>query len=377
MTAPPVPSPRIYPLSSRSMDCDCCPLPQSSVLSSSPSNEQPHSIQSKSRRLWLALVLVLGAAVLECVAGWTSHSLSLVAESGHMAADALALGLALIAAWMARLPSTDAAPFGYRRVEILAALVNGIGLLGVSLWLGREAIAHLIQGPQEILSLPMLITALVGLAVNSLNASLLHSHSHQDLNMRGAFLHMIADVISAVGVLLAAIAISLWHWLWADGVVSLGVALLIGASAVPFIRQSLSILLELTPPQIDVNAIRTEVLARQEVQTIDGLKVWAIAPRHLMLVARIQVNCEDGKIRDWLLHDLTRQLQTRWGIQEPILQLENHAVVSLSSSLPLTDADPQLVGETDAAMRGRSPITLSIPANLNVLISKDNGKDQV
>ncbi|MGB3493924.1 MAG: cation diffusion facilitator family transporter [Elainellaceae cyanobacterium] len=371
-------------MSSPVVNCDCCvpsQSPHQANLHSDQDGEHLHPVQNKSRRLGIALVLVLAAALLECVAGVMSHSLSLVAESGHMVADGVALGLALVAAWMARSPSTDAAPFGYRRVEILAALVNGVGLLGVSVWLGWEAIAHLIHGPEEILSLPMLIAALVGLGVNSINASLLHGHSHQDLNMRGAFLHMIADVVSAVGVLLAAIAISLWHWLWADGLVSLGVAVLIGSSAVPFIHQSLSILLELTPSQIDVDAIRTEILARPGVQNVDGLKVWAIAPGHLMLVARIQVDSEDGKIRDWLLHDLTQQLQTRWGIHEPILQVESHGAVSLmaplssaelsSAELTLADSSAGFTEGSDVVRGRRSPLTLSVPASLNALISKD------
>lgn len=302
-----------------------------------------------------------------------SHSLSLMAESGHMVADGAALGLALLAAWMGRSPSTDAAPFGYRRVEILAALVNGLGLLAVAGWIGWEAIAHLTHGSSEILSGPMLITALVGLGVNSVNASLLHNHSHYDLNVRGAFLHMVADMISALGVLLAAIAIFLWHWLWVDSAVSLGVALLIGSSAVPFIRQSLAILLALTPRSIELASIRTQLLSTPGVLHIDTLNVWAIAPDYLMLTARIQVNVPDGGDRDRLLRQLTHLLQSRWGIHEPVLQLEGRSPHYALELMPELMADlPQNPSHPTLSSDGRSLLNLSSPADLTSLLSSES-----
>ena len=203
---------------------------------------------NKVRLLWTALVLVGSFSLAELAVGLWSHSLSLLAESGHMISDALALGLALLATWFAR-SSNSEATFGYRRIEVLAALANGVGLVAIAVWIGWEAITRLQSPPADILSLPMLITASIGLGVNSVNAFLLHDSSHHDLNLRGAFLHMVADVISSVGVILAAIAVWLMQWLWADGVISLFVSGLIIVGAIPLIAQSLNVLLpsSLTP----------------------------------------------------------------------------------------------------------------------------------
>jgi cobalt-zinc-cadmium efflux system protein len=163
-----------------------------------------------------------------------------------MISDSLALGLSLLTAWSAQFRKSNQV-LGYLRVEVLAALANGIGLVAIAVWIGWEAISRLQSPPSDILSLPMLITAGVGLGVNSINALLLHDSSHHDLNIRGAFLHVLADLISSVGVILAAIAVWLMHWLWADGFISLFVSGLIFLSAIPLIIQSLKIWLNKSP----------------------------------------------------------------------------------------------------------------------------------
>lgn len=205
------------------------------------SESSTHS--NKVRLLWTALVLVGCFSLFELAVGFWSHSLALVAESEHMISDSLALGLALVATWISRSRNSDQANNGYGRVEILSALANGIGLVAIAVWIAWEAITRLQSPPVEILSLPMLITASVGLGVNLVNALLLHSGSQHDLNLRAAFLHMVADVISSVGVIVAAIAVWVMHWLWADGVISLFVSGLIFLGAIPLIVQSLNILL--------------------------------------------------------------------------------------------------------------------------------------
>lgn len=192
----------------------------------------------KVRLLWTALVIVSCFSLSELVVSFWSHSLALQAESGHMICDSFALGLSVIAAWSASF-RFNRVGFGVR-FEVLAALVNGIGLVAIALWIATEAIARLQSPPVDILSLPMLITAVLGLGVNSINAFLLHDHTHHDLNVRGAFLHIMADVIGSVGVILAAIAVWLMHWFWADGLISLLVSGLIFLSAIPLITETLS-----------------------------------------------------------------------------------------------------------------------------------------
>ena len=194
------------------------------------------------RLLITAIALIGSFSIAELVMGWFSHSLALLADSGHMMSDCFALGLALLAAWIAQKTNSGSVAMGNRRVEVLAALANGIGLVALALWIGWEAIIRLHSPPMEILSLPMLATASVGFGINGVNILLLHQDSHHDLNLRGAFLHIFADAVSSVGVILAGFAVWAMKWMWADGVISLFVSGLIFISAVPLILQSLNLL---------------------------------------------------------------------------------------------------------------------------------------
>ena len=200
---------------------------------------------SRSHKVTLlssVLVLVGCFSLVELAVGLWSNSLALLADSGHMISDTLALCITLFASWISQFKSSKENTLGYQRIEVISALINGIGLVAIALWIGWEAIARLQSPPDNILSLPMLITAGVGLGVNSINVLLLHDSSHHDINLRGAFLHIVADVISSVGVILAAIAVAVMHWQWADPVISLFGSGLIILSAIPLIIQSWKIL---------------------------------------------------------------------------------------------------------------------------------------
>ncbi|MBF2025807.1 MAG: cation transporter [Oscillatoriales cyanobacterium C42_A2020_001] len=188
--------------------------------------------------LLLVLCLVLSFAAVEWIVGLMSHSLALVADSGHMASDGLAIALASLAVWLSQRQKV-----GKSRWEMWAALLNGLALGAIAGWILWEAASRLQTPAQEIASVPMLITAAVGAVVNGMNASLLHRSSHQNLNLKAAFLHVLGDAVSSVGVILAAIAIALFHWVWIDGAVSLLVAGFILYSAVSLVKQ---ILTELT-----------------------------------------------------------------------------------------------------------------------------------
>jgi cobalt-zinc-cadmium efflux system protein len=222
------------------------------------------------------------------------------------------------------------ATFGYRRVEILAALVNGLGLMTVAGLIAWEAIARLQAPPQEILSQPMLITAAIGLGINLLNASLLHTHSHDDLNVKGAFLHMLADAVSSVGVIVAAIAVLLFQWNWADGAISLGVAILIAIGTVPLIRQSLSILLEKTPDHLDVVRLKAYLENFEGVKSVDRLCVWTIALRQEALLVQLTVELREGEKRDRLLAQMQTSLRQEFGLAEVFIQMAAPVTVNLS-----------------------------------------------
>lgn len=292
------------------------------------------------RLLWIALILTGCFSLAELVVSHRSHSLALLADSGHLLSDTLSLALALLATWIARFPASLQAPFGYRRVEILAALANGLGLVTIALWVGWEAIARLQAPPTEILGLPMLITAVVGLAVNSLNAWFLHRDSHHDLNLRGAFLHMVADAISSLGVILAAIAVGQWHWLWADGAISSLVAGFIATGAIPLIQQSLNILLERSPQSLDINAIQTALTRYEAVVSIEALKLWTVALGQEVLWVQLQVNLRDGLARDRLLQQIQAQMQEEFGLQDVLVQMSlapSQQAIATQLSPPLSD----------------------------------------
>ncbi|WP_121970918.1 cation diffusion facilitator family transporter [Leptolyngbya sp. BC1307] len=202
----------------------------------------PPSTPGQVRALSVALITVSCFSVAELWVSAHSHSLALLADAGHMISDVLAIALALWTANQVQQAKSD-------RLNAVSALVNGSLLLLVSGWLGWEAIAALRSPPTGILSGPVAITAAIGLGVNGLNAYLLHAHAQDNLNLRGAFLHMLADAGSCLGVLIAALLIAQFGWYWTDGGVGLAIALLIAASALPLIRQSWATLKAMPQPK--------------------------------------------------------------------------------------------------------------------------------
>ena len=222
---------------------DCCQHTHLSVQISDhidPLLDTPIDSRAKQAQLRVALLLIAGFAVVEFIVGLFSHSLVLMADSGHMLSDGLALLLALLAAWAAQLPADQRGIFGNPRLEVGAALINSVVLSAIALWIGWEAIERLQTPLIDIASMPMLVTAAIGAGVNGVNVALLHRGSDHDLNLKAAFLHVLADTVSCIGVIVAAIAVAVFHWAWADGAVSLFVASLILCNTIPLVRQGLT-----------------------------------------------------------------------------------------------------------------------------------------
>ncbi len=297
------------------------------------SYHQAGNTPQKLRSLGLALILITSFAAVEFSVACLSHSVALLAEAGHMLSDGLSLGVALLAAWLAQRPPSSQATFGYRRIEILAALLNGLGLFSIAVGIIWEALSHFYTPADGILSLPMLITALLGLGVNSINAVLLHSTSQHDLNLRGAWLHMLADVASSVGVIIAAVLIWLLDWQWADRAISVAVACLIAVTALPLIRQSLHILLEKTPNHLDSAQITAHLQGFAGVVAVHNLRLWTIALGQDALSAHLTVSFSEGSKRDRLLQQLQLSLQTEFGIAETFLQFSSGVPLELMPSL--------------------------------------------
>lgn len=275
---------------------------------------------SKTKLLATALGLLGSFFAVELTIGFWSNSLSLLADAGHMLLDMAALGLTLAATWLAQQPARGRATFGYQRAEVLAALINGVSLVAIALFVTWEAIDRL-HAPEPILVLPMLVGSGLGLVVNSFNILLLHQHSQNDLNLRGAFLHAVADAASSVSVIVAAVTVYFWHWLWVDAAASLLVAGFTALSALPLIKSSLEVLMEYAPQTVDPIAIEAALGAFASVDRVEKLHIWTVTSGQTLLCAELTVETIDLKARDRLLKDLQLHLKQAFDIEESVLQL--------------------------------------------------------
>lgn len=226
----------------------------------------------------LRLVLMLTAAILvaEAVGGWLANSLALLADAGHLLTDVGALALSLFVAWFAQRPETPKRTYGYLRLEILAAFVNGGTLLLVSAWILVEAVLRL-RAPQPVASGLMLIVALVGLAANAVSTWVLRPEPGTDLNMRGAYLHILGDLLGFLGTVAAALVIHITGWLAADPLASILVTMLIVRGAWRLVRDSVDVLLESTPSHISLGAVREQLAAIPGLEEVHDLHVWSVA----------------------------------------------------------------------------------------------------
>ena len=205
---------------------------------------------SNERRIRFVLVFTAGYAIVQAIGGWLSGSLALIADAGHMVSDAAALLLALIAYRIARRAADATRTYGFHRVRVLAALANGATLLLLVAWIAWEAVQR-INAPVEILAGPMLIVAVIGLCVNVAGAWILWSGNKGDSNLRGAFLHVIGDLLGSVGAIAAAIGIMLTGWTILDPILSVLVAGLVVRSAWSLVSDSIRVLLQAVPRGVD------------------------------------------------------------------------------------------------------------------------------
>ncbi len=270
----------------------------------------------------MAVVLALTASftVAEVVGGLLTGSLALLADAGHMLSDNLSLGLALFAAWLASRPATPERSFGYQRAEILAALLNGMTLVAISVWIFVEAYSRL-REPPEILGGPMLVIAALGLLVNAAGAMILSRSGGTSLNVRGALRHVVADALGSVGVMVAALIIILTGWRYADPLVSAAIGLLILASSWSLLRDSTNILLEATPRGIDAEQVGRSMADAEGVVEVHDLHIWTITSGFPALSAHVLVGrSEDCHARR---RDLEALLASEYGISHTTLQVDH------------------------------------------------------
>jgi cobalt-zinc-cadmium efflux system protein len=275
-----------------------------------------------SRALKLALVVTSIFLVAEVVGGIVSNSLTLLADAGHMLTDVGALAFSLFVAWLSRQPATPRRTYGYLRWEILAAFLNGAALLAVSAAIIWEAIARF-RHPEQVETGIMLVVAVLGLVVNAFAAKLLHGGAGHSLNMRGAYLHVLSDLLGSVAALVAALLLRYFGWALADPIASILMTILIVRGSWSLVRESVDILLESTPSHIDVTEVRTALEAVPDVHSLHDLHVWTLTSGVVAMSAHAMVL--DASHHQRVLEAMTAEAG-RLGIHHTTIQLERSAM---------------------------------------------------
>jgi cobalt-zinc-cadmium efflux system protein len=271
------------------------------------------------RALIAALVITAAYLVIEVVGGLLTNSLALLSDAVHMFTDVLAIGLALCALWIAERPATESKTYGYYRAEILAALVNGLVLWLVVLVILWEAWRRLLT-PPVVHGEGVLAVAAVGLAVNVVVARILAGAASGSLNVRGALLHVISDLLGSVGVLIAGVVILTTGWTPIDAVVSVVIAVLILFSSWTLIRESVDVLMEAAPRHIDLEALRRALEDVPGASEVHDLHVWSLTTGHYALSAHAVL--EEGAPSDPVLAEMADRLARRFDIRHVTIQLE-------------------------------------------------------
>lgn len=270
-------------------------------------------------RLLLVLGFTASFMVVEASVGFLTDSLVLVADAGHMLTDVAGLSLALGAIWFAQRPATQSKTYGYYRMEILAALANAALLFAVSGYILFEAYRRF-QDPPDVPSLPLLVVASMGLAVNLGGASLLMGGARESLNVRGAFLEVLGDILGSLGAIAAGVILLTTGWQYADPLFAAGVGLFILPRTWGLMKSALDVLLEGTPAGMDVGLIQDELLRVPGVIGLHDLHVWAVTSGFVAMSGHILVN--EGEGRDRLLVDIRAMLHERFAIDHVTVQIE-------------------------------------------------------
>lgn len=279
-----------------------------------------HVHTGSERRLLAALTLIGVFMVVEVFAAFYSQSLALLADAGHMLTDTISLALAWAAIRMSRRPADHLRSYGYDRVQVLAAFVNGVTLLVISGWIIVEAAMRLME-PLTVQGEPMLVVALIGLGVNIAAFAILHGGAKENLNMRGAMLHVLADMLGSVAAIVAAVIILYTGWMQADPLLSVVVAILILRGAWSLTKQSAHVLLEGAPEDLDIAQLQSELpKAVAGVTDIHHVHAWMLSPEKKMLTLHARVTVEGDA--DRVTREICAYLSERHGIAHATVQIE-------------------------------------------------------
>jgi cobalt-zinc-cadmium efflux system protein len=270
------------------------------------------------------IVIALGITtcffVFELVGGVLTNSLALLTDAWHMLNDVFSLFFALLAAWFAQRPTDIKRTYGYYRAEILAGFLNGILLWAVVIFIFYEAFHRILQ-PTSVESFSMLVIAVLGLVANGLSALSLSKSKRESLNVRGAFLHVVADMLGSIGAIIAGVVMYYTSWYQADSIISVLIGMLIFYGAGKLIRDSINVLLEGVPPNIDVDELKQRIIQFEDVQDMHDLHVWCITPTKMCCMSA-HVVIRKRTNRKQLLTTLINFLKEEFGIDHATIQLE-------------------------------------------------------
>jgi cobalt-zinc-cadmium efflux system protein len=282
-----------------------------------------------TKRLGVALGITLLFFSLELIGGILTNSLALLTDAWHMLNDVIGLAFSIGASFVALKPATIKKTYGYYRIEIIAGFLNGIFLWAIVAFIILEAVQR-IQQPQHVDSLSVFIIALLGLAANGLSAIVLSKSSRSSLNVKGAFLHVLSDLLGSLGVILAAVIMLLTGWYQADAVVSIFVGVLVFYGSGRLVFESLNILLEGVPGDVDISSLEKRISGIDGVKSVHDLHVWCIAPNRTCCLS-CHIVVEEKADRKMLLSKLINMLKKEFGIDHTTFQFEEEGYPKASN----------------------------------------------
>lgn len=278
-----------------------------------------HAPVDFGRAFAIGIALNTGFVIVEAVAGFLSGSMALVADAGHNLSDVLALALAWVAAIAARRPPSGRFTYGYKSSTILAALANAL-LLAIAIGAILFETFHRLMEPQAPQGMTMIVVAGIGIAINSFTA-MLFMRGQEDLNIRGAYLHMAADALVSLGVVLAGVAILLTGWVWVDAAASLVIIAVIAWGTWGLARDSVAMSLLAAPARIDLAEVRRHLAGLEGVTAVHDLHVWPMSTTETALTAHLVMPHRPAS--DRFLHDVAASLRQRFGVDHATLQIES------------------------------------------------------
>lgn len=279
-----------------------------------------HTHSANKKALFISFILIAGFMVAEVIGGILTNSLALLSDAGHMLSDAVALGLSLLAFKFGEKAASDSKTYGYRRFEILAAFFNGLTLIIISLFIFYEAY-HRFFEPKQVIGSGMMTISVLGLLVNILVAYILaKGDTSGNLNMRSAFLHVLGDLLGSVGAIAAALLIIFFGWNIADPIASVLVSIFVLISGIRVFRESIQILMEGKPANVEIEGIRNYLLEQPEIESVHDLHVWSISSDFPSLTVHLQVAKDVD--RDVLLERIRSKIENQFHVSHITIQME-------------------------------------------------------